>query len=329
MRQVPVGGTGSSVGAIGLGTNNFGWRLDAAEVGQLIDECEELGVDFLDTADVYGEGQSEEYIGRALEGRRERFFIATKVGLPWEDGSRPGGLSPDYIINSVHGSLRRLRTDYVDLLQLHAPDDTTPMEDTYEALNSLVEEGSVRFIGCSNFMAWEMVEWILAAKAQGWPWFSTVQCEFSMLTRDAETEMLPACRRHDVTLIPYRPLAQGFLTGKYLQGEAVPDDTRLGYQPAARDLRLTPFNFRALDTVREVAAELGCTTGGLAIAWLLTMDQVGPVIAGASRLEQLRENAAAADIVIPQEAMSKLAEFLPPVPGGAVAPPHMRTTSEG
>lgn len=326
MRQVPVGGTGSSVGPVGLGTNNFGWRLDAAAAGRLIDECEALGVDFIDTADLYGEGRSEEYIGKAIEGRRDRFFVATKVGLPWEDGSRPGGLAPDYVIDSVQGSLRRLRTDYVDLLQLHVPDDTTPMDETYEALNSLVEEGLVRFIGCSNFMAWEMVEWILAARAHGWPCFSTVQCEFSMLTRDAETEMLYACRRHDVTLIPYRPLAQGFLTGKYVRGAPIPNETRLAHQPAARDQRLTVANFTVLDTVREVAAELGCTPGRLAIAWLLAMDGVGPVIAGASGVEQLRENAGAADLVIPPEVMARLAEGLPPVPGGAVAPLDMRIT---
>ncbi len=326
MRQVLLGGGDVTVGAVGLGTNNFGWRLDARAVHLLIDECETLGVDFLDTADLYGEGRSEEYIGRALRGRRDRFFVATKVGLPWEDGSRAGGLSSDYITDSVHASLRRLRTDHIDLLQLHVPDDSVPMEETYEALNSLVEAGSIRYLGCSNFMAWEVAEWVLTAEARGWPRFWTVQCEFSMLTRDAETELLPACRRYGISLIPYRPLAQGFLTGKYVQGAPIPDETRLAHQPAVRDLRLTPTNFVALGAVRDVAAELDCTPGQIAIAWLLAVGGVGPVIAGASTVEQLRENAGGAGVTIPSEALFNLADALPPVPGGATAPLHMRVT---
>ncbi len=329
MRQVPVGSTGVSVGSVGLGTNNFGWRLDASAAGRLIDECESLGVDFLDTADLYGEGRSEKYIGEALQGRRDRFFIATKVGLPWEDRSRPGGLSPDYVVDSVHGSLRRLRTDYVDLLQLHIPDATVPIEDTCEALASLVDTGLVRFVGCSNFMVWEMVEWVMTARNRGWPTFSTVQCEFSMLTRDAETELLHACRRFGITLIPYRPLAQGFLTGKYVKDAVLPEGARLTHQPAVREQRLTPSNFAVLDTVREVAGELHCTPGQLAIAWLLTMDCVGPVIAGASSIEQLRENAAAARLDIPADAVGRIEQAAPPVPGGAVAPLGMRPALGG
>lgn len=329
MKQVFLGNTGVAVGAVGLGTNNFGWRLDASAVRRLIDECEALGVDFLDTADLYGEGRSEKYIGRALQGRRDRFFVATKVGLPWEDGSRPGGLSPDYVIESVKGSLRRLGTDHVDLLQLHVPDGAVPIEDTCEALASLVEEGLVRFVGCSNFMVWEMVEWILTARNQGWPTFSTVQCEFSMLARDAETELLHACRRFGVTLIPYRPLAQGFLTGKYMQDAALPEGTRLAHQPAVREQRLTPSNFAVIETVREVAGELQCTPGQLAIAWLQTIDMVGPVIAGASSIGQLRENVAAARVDIPSDAKSRIEQALPPVPGGAVAPLGMRVNFGG
>jgi aryl-alcohol dehydrogenase-like predicted oxidoreductase len=318
MKQVPVGSGPPFVSAVGLGTNNFGWRLDVDQARELVDVCEEVGIDFLDTADLYGEGRSERALGQALRGRRERFFVATKVGLPWEDGSRPGGLSPDYVRSSVHDSLRRLDTTWIDLLQLHIPDAATPIEDTLAVLADLVDEGSVRHVGCSNFMAWELVEWLLTARGSGAPEFAAIQIEYSMLVRDVETELLPACRRFGVTLIPYRPLAQGFLTGKYRPDAPLPEGARLTLQAGARERRLTSANFAALEAVRRAAARLDCSPGQLAIAWLLASASVGPVIAGASSPGQLRENAAAGDIYIPSDILDELSQALPSPPVGAV-----------
>ncbi len=318
MRNRTLGSSDLVVSTVGLGTNNFGTRLDLASSSQVLDACEQHGITFLDTADLYGEGTSEDFLGRLLRGRRDRFVIATKVGLPWEDGSRPGGLDPAYIEDSVHGSLRRLQTDYIDLLQLHVLDSRVPIEDVLGALAGLVGAGVVRHVGCSNFMTWEMVEWVLTARHDDLPGFVSIQSEYSMLVRDAETELLHACDRMGVGLIPYRPLAQGFLTGKYARGDAPPAGTRLALQDRVRRQRETDANWTAVEAAQELAAELGCTTAQLAVAWLLSRPQVSSVIAGASNAEQVADNARAADVDIPPDALATLEQSLPPVPGGAV-----------
>lgn len=330
METRSLGRSGLRVSAVGLGTNNFGTRLDLEASARVLDECEERGITFLDTADVYAEGASEEMIGRLVTGRRrDRFQIATKVGMPWEDGSRPGGLDPAYIADGVRGSLRRLRTDYVDLLQLHVLDSRVPVDDVLTALGDLVDEGLVRHIGCSNFMTWELVEWILAGRHREFPEFVSIQSEYSMLVRDAETELLHACTRYGVSLIPYRPLAQGFLTGKYARGEAPPPGTRLALQAHVRASRETDQNWAAVEAAAVLAAEKGCTTAQLAIAWLLTRNQVATVIAGASNPEQARDNALAADVALSADELERLDAVLPPVPGGAVGSVELRNHLHG
>jgi aryl-alcohol dehydrogenase-like predicted oxidoreductase len=324
MKRRTLGRSDVEVSAIGLGTNNFGWRLDQAEAKKIIDLCHDLGIDFLDTADIYGEGASEEMVGRAVQGRRDDFFIASKVGLPWEDGSRPGGLAGEYVTDSVEQSLERLRTDHIDLLQLHRPDPATPIEETLETLSGLVEEGKIRYVGCSNFMVWEMVEWLLQARHHQWPEFVSIQAEYSMLVRDAETELLHACDRFDISLIPHRPLAQGFLTGKYRRGGDLPGGARLTLQDKTRQLRFTDENFKALDVLVDVADAKTCTPAQVAIAWLLDKEMVTSVIAGASSPAQLAENAAATDISLTGSEIEALAVALPRVPGGAVGAVHMR-----
>ena len=324
MKTRSVGASGLEVSAVGLGTNNFGTRLDLDGARSIIDECENLGVTLLDTADVYGEGESERIIGRLLAGRRDRFVVATKVGLPWEDGSRPGGLDPTYIRNSVHGSLERLGMDHIDLLQLHVLDPRVPMPDVLEVLDDLVAKGLVRHVGCSNFRTWEVVEWVMTARHEGWPDFVSVQTEYSMLVRDAETELLSACRRFGVGLIPYRPLAQGFLAGKYRRGERPPEGSRLALQQSVRQQRETNQNWHAVEAVGELAGTKGCSPAQLAIAWLISRTQVSSVIAGASNRAQLADNARAADIDLSESDLDVLERALPPVPGGAVGSMALR-----
>lgn len=325
MKTRLVGASGLQVSAVGLGTNGFGTRLGLHEARSIVDECEDLGVTLLDTADLYGEGESERIIGRLLAGRRDRFVVATKVGLPWEDGSRPGGLDPAYIRNSVQGSLKRLSMDHIDLLQLHVLDPRVPMADVLEVLDELVAKGLVRHVGCSNFRTWEVVEWVLTARYEGWPQFVSVQTEYSMLVRDAETELLSACQRLGVGLIPYRPLAQGFLAGKYRRGERPPEGSRLALQQSVRMQRETEQNWHAVEAVRKLAETKGCTPAQLAIAWLINRTQVSSVIAGASNRAQLADNARASDIDLFEGDLEILERVLPPVPGGAVGSMALRT----
>lgn len=324
MKVRAVGASDLQVSVVGLGTNSFGTRLDLDEARSIIDECENLGVTLLDTADLYGEGESERIIGRLLAGRRDRFVVATKVGLPWEDGSRPGGLDPDYIRNSVQGSLARLGMDHIDLLQLHVLDPRVPVVDVLEVLDELVVKGLVRHVGCSNFQAWEVVEWMMTARYEGWPRFVSVQTEYSMLVRDAETELLSACERLGMGLIPYRPLAQGFLAGKYRRGERPPEGSRLALQHSVRRQRETEQNWQAVEAIGELAETKGCTPAQLAIAWLISRTQVSSVIAGASHRAQLADNARAADIDLSEDELDVLERALPPVPGGAVGPMALR-----
>jgi aryl-alcohol dehydrogenase-like predicted oxidoreductase len=325
----PLGRSDLAVSVVGLGTNNFGTRLDLDGSARVLDACETHGINLLDTADLYGEGASEEYLGRLLRGRRDRFVVATKVGLPWEDGSRPGGLDPAYIVDSVRGSLRRLNTDYIDLLQLHVLDPRVPLEAVLETLRSLVDTGMVRHVGCSNFMTWELVEWVLAARNLELPGFVSIQSEYSMLVRDAETELLHACQRMGVGLIPYRPLAQGFLTGKYARGDEPPAGTRLALQDRVRRQRETDENWTAVEAAQELAAKKGCTTAQLAIAWLLSRQQVSSVIAGASNPQQIEDNAQAADVELTPDELNALEASLPPIPGGAIGALGVRAHLRG
>ena len=329
MRERVLGSSDLTVSVVGLGTNNFGTRLDARESRDVVNECEARGITLLDTADLYGEGSSERILGDLLQGRRDRFIVATKVGLPWEDGSRPGGLDPAYIKDSVTGSLRRLRSDHIDLLQLHTLDSRVPMDDVLETLGELVDEGLVRHVGCSNFMAWELVEWVLRASHDALPRFVSIQTEYSMLVRDAETELLHACERMGVGVIPYRPLAQGFLAGKYRRGNEPPSGTRLALQSHVRQKRETPENWTAVDAVKELADHKNATPAQIAVAWLLTRRQVSSVIAGASNPDQVADNAQASDIEFSLTELDALEASLPGVPGGAVGALGIREHLDG
>jgi aryl-alcohol dehydrogenase-like predicted oxidoreductase len=278
------------VSVVGLGCNNFGWRIDAEASAKVIDTAIESGVTFFDTADRYGKGQSEDFLGRALGKRRDQIILATKFGMEMEKGQQ--GASPKYVPEAVDASLRRLRTDRIDLYQLHQPDPKTPITDTLGALDELVRAGKVREIGCSNFSVAQIRE--ATDASQGRAQFVSVQNEFSLFHREPETNgVLPECERRRLAFLPYFPLASGLLTGKYREGKKLPKGSRAadGWGPKV----FTEQNLAIVELLIEFAESKGHTILELAFSWLLSHKPVASVIAGASKPEQVRANAKAAD----------------------------------
>jgi aryl-alcohol dehydrogenase-like predicted oxidoreductase len=278
------------VSVVGLGCNNFGWRIDAEASAKVIDTAIESGVTFFDTADRYGKGQSEDFLGRALGKRRDQIILATKFGMEMEKGQQ--GASPKYVLEAVDASLRRLRTDRIDLYQLHQPDPKTPITDTLGALDELVRAGKVREIGCSNFSVAQIRE--ATDASQGRAQFVSVQNEFSLFHREPETNgVLPECERRRLAFLPYFPLASGLLTGKYREGKKLPEGSRAadGWGPKV----FTEQNLAIVELLIEFAESKGHTILELAFSWLLSHKPVASVIAGASKPEQVRANAKAAD----------------------------------
>ena len=280
---------------IGLGCNNFGGRIDEAASRAVVDAALDAGITLFDTADIYGATLSEEFIGRALRGRRDRALIATKFGGPIDDDRR-GGASAAYIRRACDDSLKRLETDRIDLYQLHFPDQATPLEDTLVALDSLVRAGKVREIGCSNFSAEMIEEAELVSEERDIARFVSVQNEYSLLRRAPEKNgVLDMCHKYDVAFIPYFPLASGMLSGKYRRNEAPPAGTRLAGAPEERrQVVFADKNFDRIEALEEWARAQGHTLLELAFAWLLARPAVASVIAGATKPEQVRANAAAA-----------------------------------
>jgi len=275
------------VSVIGLGCNNFGWRLDADKTAAVVQAALDAGIDFFDTAELYGEGRSEEYLGRALRGRRQSVIVATKFGYKTAPPHRRG--HPDNVRRAADASLQRLGTDYIDLFQLHSPDPSIPIADTLGALDELVRQGKVREIGCSNFSAAQLREAEDAVKP-GAARFVSVQNEYSLMHREPEADVLPECARLDIAFIPYYPLASGLLTGKYRRGRALPKGTRL----AEGSGLLTDENLAAVEELLDFAESRHHTLLELAIGWLLAHPAVASVIAGATKPEQARGNASAA-----------------------------------
>jgi aryl-alcohol dehydrogenase-like predicted oxidoreductase len=293
METRPIGSLGASV--IGLGCNNFGPRLDADRTAAVVDAAIDAGVTFLDTADIYGNGASEEFIGRALarSGRRAEVVIATKFGH--RSGHPDRGGHPDWVRQAADASLRRLGVEVIDLYQLHSPDPLVPLADTLGALDELVRAGKVREIGCSNFTA-EMLD-DAGAAAAGRARFVSVQNEYSLLRREPEGGVLGACERHGLAFLPYFPLASGLLTGKYRRGRPLPEGTRITAHVASGGRYAELLTEENLDAVERLAAWAGArgrTLLELAFAWLLAHPRVASVIAGATSPEQVRANAATA-----------------------------------
>ncbi len=288
------------VSVVGLGCNNFGRRIDLTATAAVIDASLDAGINFFDTADVYGDGQSEEFIGQLLGERRSRVLIATKFGNEMDGGK---GAHPDYIRTAVEASLRRLQTDTIDLYQIHKPDPDVPIADTLGALNELVQVGKVREIGCSNFTA-EMLREAETAGQPGAARFASVQNHYSLFHRAPEADVLAECERQGLAFLPYFPLARGLLTGKYRLGQPMPENTRLsGSAPSNEQLAVVE------DLIRFTESR-GRTLLELAFSWLLARPVVASVIAGASTPEQVRSNVAAAGWQVTSAEMSELDTIL-------------------
>ena len=275
------------VSVAGLGCNNFGWRLDAEATAQVVHAALDAGITFFDTADIYGGTKSEEYLGQALRGRREQVVIATKFGMKVDEQRQ--GAKPAYVRRAAEDSLRRLGTDYIDLYQLHQPDSETPIAETLAVLDELVKAGKVRELGCSNFSAQQVRE-VEAAVRAGAARFVSVQNEYSLLQREPEREVLPECRRLGLAFLPYFPLANGLLTGKYRAGRPAPQDTRISTQERFGKL-LNERNLQAVEALLQFAESRGHTLLELAFCWLLARPMVASVIAGATSAQQVRSNA--------------------------------------
>ena len=286
MRTRRLGTEGPQVSVIGLGCNNFGMRVDLEGTRAVVDAALDAGVTLFDTADIYGgHGGSESFLGEVLEGRRERVVLATKFGGDMGDGANARG-SRDYIRTAIDASLRRLRTDYVDLYQYHFPDSATPFEETFGALDELVREGKVRYVGHSNFEAAQVEEVDALARERSWARPVSAQNEYSLLRREVEQELLPVCERLGIGVLPYFPLASGLLTGKYGRGDPRPEGTRL----SGRDEVFTDEKFDRIEALERYASERGLTLLQVAIGGLLGQPALVSVIAGATKPEQVRAN---------------------------------------
>ena len=282
------------ISEVGLGGNNFGRRLDADATARVVHAALDAGVNFIDTAELYGDGLSEDYIGRALRGKRQQAVIATKFGYKTAPSDRRG--QPANVRRAAEASLSRLGTDYIDLFQLHSPDANTPIADTLGALDELVRAGNVREIGCSNFSVEQLRE-AAAATPAGHARFVSVQNEYSLIHRDPEADVLPECERTGLAFLPYFPLANGLLTGKYRRGKRIPEGTRLAEGSEA----LSSENLSLVEELVHFAESRRHTVLELAFAWLLAHPAVVSVIAGATRPEQIRANAATADWTLTPE----------------------------
>lgn len=278
------------VSVVGLGCNNFGRRLDAGQTAAVVQAALDAGITFFDTADVYGQGQSEEYLGRALGARRPQAVIATKFGSPMEGQGR--GAAAPYVRQALEASLRRLETEYIDLYWLHRPDPTVPIAETLGALNDLVQAGKVREIGCSNFSVDQLRE-AEAAVPPGAARFVAVQNEYSLLHRDPEQGVLQECARQGLAFVPYFPLFSGLLTGKYRAGRPAPAGSRLAEGERAREM-LRAENLAVVEALLAYAEGQGHTILDLAFSWLLAQPAVASVIAGATQPAQVQANVAAA-----------------------------------
>jgi len=298
-----LGSSGLKVSKVGLGCNNFGMRIDAEQTKLVVHTALDAGINFFDTADVYGGKQSEVFLGKALKGiDRDSVIIATKFAMPTGEGRQ--GASRRYIMSAVEASLSRLDTDYIDLYQQHRPDPDTPIEETLRALDDLVTAGKVRYLGNSNFSGWQLADADWTARSEGLNRFVSAQNHYNLLDRRIEREVLPACERFGLGQLPYFPLASGLLTGKYDRGQPAPEDTRLAGERGQN--ALTDANFDLVEKLANYATERGHTLLELAISWLACNPLVASVISGATRVEQVQANVAAAGWQLSAEEMAEI-----------------------
>ena len=294
MQTRRLGSSGPDVSLVGLGTNNFGGRIDSAAARRVLDKALDLGVTLIDTADVYGnKGGSEDILGQLLGPRRRQVVLATKFGLPMDTAEKLRGASRRYVMAAVEASLRRLKTDWIDVYQVHFPDPATPIEETLRALDDLKQTGKIRFIGCSNFSAAQLEEAQSVAAGQHLVPFICCQDEYSLLERALEKDRLPVMEKYGLGLLPYFPLASGLLTGKYRKDAPLPPGSRLANSAHHADDLLTARNWRTVEALSAFATARGHTLLELAMSWLASRPYVSSIITGATRPEQIEQNVAA------------------------------------
>jgi 1-deoxyxylulose-5-phosphate synthase len=306
MEYRQLGNSGVRVSAVGLGTNRFGSAdMPQAEVNRVIDAALDAGVNFLDTANVYNEGRSEETLGVALKGRMDKVVMATKFNFPRKTSANSWGASRYQMMQAVEQSLRRLQTDHIDLYYCHRWDETTPIEETLRGLDDLIRMGKVNYIGASLYASWQLAHANLLAELKGWTPFVVLQSEYNLLKRGVEREILPYCRSHRVGLVPYYPLAGGFLTGKYEFGKPPPPGSR---GESARNVQelMVERNYRIVTKLSAWAKDHGRGVNELAQAWLLAQPRVCSVITGAKRVDHVTSNVKAADWHLTTEQLKEI-----------------------
>jgi aryl-alcohol dehydrogenase-like predicted oxidoreductase len=302
-----LGGSGLRVSAVGLGCNNFGQRTDLETSRKVIHRALDLGITLFDTADIYANmGGSETVLGTVLGERRKDIVLATKFSKPMATDGTKQGASRRYIMEAVEASLKRLKTDYIDLYQQHDYDPLTPIEETLRALDDLVRQGKVRYIGNSNFPAWRIAEADYVARAMNVTRFVSCQDEYSLVVRDIEKDLLPAAQEYNLGLLPFFPLASGLLTGKYKRGSTPPEQTRFATTPRLRERYVTPHNEDIVEKLEAFATARGRTMLELAFSWLAQRPQVASVIAGATRPEQIEQNVKAIAWTLSAEEMAEI-----------------------
>lgn len=317
MEYRQLGRTGVKVSPLCLGTMMFGQRgnADHADCARIIHRALDAGINFVDTANVYSSGESEEIVGEALKGRRDSVVLATKVHGEMGPGPNDQGNSRVHILREVENSLRRLQTDYIDLYQIHRPDPTIPIEETLSALDDLVRSGKVRYIGSSTFAAWELVESYWVSDRRNLVRFTCEQPPYSIFVRHIELDVLPVCEKYGTGVIPWSPLNRGWLAGKYRKGQEVDPQSRVGRGDRFIDTPETEAGQRKLELVEQLipmAEEVGANLAQYALAWTLTNQVVTAPIIGPRTMEQLEDNLGALDVRIPQEQLRRIDELVPP-----------------
>jgi aryl-alcohol dehydrogenase-like predicted oxidoreductase len=307
VKQRNLGKSGLLVSLVGLGCNNFGMRIDLEASRKVVHKALDAGITLFDTADIYGnKGGSEDFLGQILGSRRKDIVLATKFAMPMDDAETLKGASRRYIMRAVEDSLRRLRTDWIDLYQQHRPDPLTPIEETLRALDDLVRQGKVRYIGCSNLPAWQVVEAQWTAKHHNLNAFVSCQDEYSLVVRDIEKDLVPAMQAYNLGLLPFFPLASGLLTGKYKRNAPLPEGTRLANTKRLADRYISDANWTIVEKLSEFAAARGHSLLELAFSWLAARPYVSSVIAGATKPEQIDQNIKAVDWALTPEEIAEI-----------------------
>lgn len=302
-----LGNSGLKVSVVGLGCNNFGMKCDAEQTRSVVHKALDEGITLFDTADIYGNrGRSEDLLGKALDARRHEAIVASKFGMSMGDGPYLHGGSRRYIVASCEASLKRLGTDYIDLYQIHQPDPETPQSETLAALDDLIRAGKVRYIGSSNFAGWQVADAAWISRTAGIASYVSAQNQYNLLDRRVERELVPACREFGVGILPYFPLASGFLTGKYRRGAEPPKGTRLALMQRMAQTTLTDENFNIIERLEKFARERGHTLLELAVGWLASQPQVSSVISGATSPEQVTDNVKAGNWKLSAEELAEV-----------------------